>query len=409
MSEKFDFLTKEQNLLISVLAEALFPQGETISSEDVDFLKLWNEAQLQTVSVLVFNKMPLLSFSAEAVSFIRNNLNNWFLKNILIAREHIHLDKMLKNAQIPYVILKGMASARFYPDDLMRMMGDVDFLVKECDIERVDKLLTADSYVARKKEHSHHITYTKNGIRAEMHFLPPGIPEGKTGERIKGYFENITDEARDAKTSVGSICVPSDFHHGMLLLLHTIHHLTGDGLGFRHLCDWAVFVSSFKEAEFRALFEEKLKSVGMWEFAKILTKACGMFLGAPCVLSENDADEDICKRLILDIFSSGNFGQKSEDRSHESLLISSKNEKGVEEKSLVAQGLKSVNSIVYRNWPFVRKYKLLLPVGWLFFCGRYIFRSIRGKRPSIHLKNVFSQAQQRKDFYSELKLFETET
>ena len=175
--------------------------------------------------------------------------------------------------------------------------SDVDFLVKECDIERVDKLLTADGYVARKKEHSHHITYTKNGIRAEMHFLPPGIPEGKTGERIKGYFENITDEARDAKTSVGSICVPSDFHHGMLLLLHTIHHLTGDGLGLRHLCDWAVFVSSFKEAEFIALFEEKLKSVGMWEFAKILTKASGMFLGAPCVLSENDADEDICSAL----------------------------------------------------------------------------------------------------------------
>ncbi len=409
MPEKFDFLTKEQNLLIDVLSEVLFSTGKTPSADGADFLKLWNESQLQTVSVLVFNKMPLISFSDEAVAFVKNNLNNWFIKNILIAREHTHIHKMLNGAGIPYVIIKGMASARFYPDDLMRMMGDVDFLVKECDLKKVHKLLTADGYSAAKKEHTHHITYTKNGIRAEMHFLPPGIPQGKTGEILKSYFENITDEAKEASTSVGAITVPSDFHHGLLLLLHTIHHLTGDGLGFRHLCDWAVFVSSQNEEQFREMFEEKLKKTGMWEFAKILTKTCEMFLGAPCLLSNNDAKEDTCKKLILDIFSSGNFGQKSEDRSHESLLISSKNEKGIKEKSLFRQGIKSANDIVYRNWPFVRKFKLLLPVGWLFFGGRYVYRSLTGKRPSIHLKAVISEAGKRKDFYSELKLFDTET
>ena len=409
MPENFDFLTKEQNLLIEVLSEALFPSEKTPFVDNVDFLKLWNESQLQTVSVLVFNKMPLVSFSAEAVAFVKNNLNNWFLKNILIAREHTRLHKMLEGAGISYVIIKGMASARFYPDDLMRMMGDVDFLVKECDMEKVNKLLEADGYTARRKEHSHHITYNKNGIRAEMHFLPPGIPEGKTGDLIKAYFVNITDEAIEAKISVGSINVPSDFHHGMLLLLHTIHHLTGDGLGLRHLCDWAVFVSAFSDDEFRNMFEEKLKSAGMWEFAKILTKTCEMFLGAPRILNNNDARESVCKKLIADIFSSGNFGQKSDNRSHESLLISSKNQKGINEKSLFSQGIKSINEIVYRNWTFVRKYKLLLPLGWLFFCGRYVFRSLRGKRPSIHLKTVFSEAALRRELYSELKLFEVET
>ena len=408
MPEKFDFLTKEQNLLIDVLAEVLFPAGRTADAEGADFLKLWTESQLQTVSVLVFNKMPLISFSAETVAFVKDNLNNWFLKNILIAREHTRLHKMLDSADIPYVIIKGMASARFYPDDLMRMMGDVDFLVKECDLERVDRLLTADGYIPVKKEHSHHITYNKNGIRAEMHFLPPGIPEGKTGELIKSFFCNITEEASEAATSVGAIKAPSDFHHGMLLLLHTVHHLTGDGLGLRHLCDWAVFAATLTEDSFREMFEEKLKSAGLWEFTRILTKTCELFLGAPQLLSDNDVNEEGCVRLILDIFSSGNFGQKSEDRSHESLLISSKNEKGINAGSLILQGLKSVNKIVYGNWPFVRKFKLLLPVGWLFFGGRYIFRSLTGQRPGIHLKSVFSEAAQRKDFYRELRLFEPE-
>ena len=55
--------------------------------------------------------------------------------------------------------------------------------------------------------------------------------------------------------------MPSHFHHGLNLLLHTNQHLLGEGLGLRHLCDWAVFAAGFSDEEFRELFEEKLKAV----------------------------------------------------------------------------------------------------------------------------------------------------
>jgi hypothetical protein len=121
---------------------------------------------------------------------------------------------------------------------------------------------------------------------------------------------------------------------------------------------------------------------------------------------KGDPQGELCRELLADVFEAGNFGQKSQDRSHESLLISSKNEQGVTEKSLFSQGVASLNRIVYSHWPIAQKVKILLPFGWLFYFGRYAVRSMMGKRPEIRMKQVFSKAQKRKEFYNRLRLFE---
>lgn len=66
----------------------------------------------------------------------------------------------------------------------------------------------------------------------------------------------------------------------------------------------------------------------------------------------------------------------------------------------------SANSIVYKNWKAARKLKILLPFGWVFFGGRYIIRSLLGKRPKIRPNKVAKEASERMDIYAELHLFE---
>ena len=50
-----------------------------------------------------------------------------------------------------------------------------------------------------------------------------------------------------------------------------------------------------------------------------------------------DADRKLADYILIDIIIGGNFGQKNADRSHESLLVSSKNEKNLDshKKSLL--------------------------------------------------------------------------
>ena len=115
-----------------------------------------------------------------------------------------------------------------------------------------------------------------------------------------------------------------------------------------------------------------------------------------------DADSELADYILIDIIIGGNFGQKKADRSHESLLISSKNDKEV---SMLRQFFISANSIVYNNWKASRKFKILLPFGWIFFGGRYLIRSILGKRPKIRPNKVAKHASERIDIYSRLNLF----
>lgn len=74
---------------------------------------------------------------------------------------------------------------------------------------------------------------------------------------------------------------PEPFYHGLIMLLHMRHHLLAEGMGLRHLCDWAVFVDHFSDDEFRAMFEKKLKKTGLWRFAVTVSLSAHLAIGLP--------------------------------------------------------------------------------------------------------------------------------
>ena len=212
--------------------------------------------------------------------------------------------------------------------------------------------------------------------------------------------KNIVEEAKPLETPFGTLIVPSDFHHGLVILLHTCCHFTSEGIGLRQLCDWAVFVSHFTDDEFCDMFEEKLKSIGLWRFAQVLTQVCTECLGLPERSFAGERDEVLVQDFISDIFKSGNLGQKNATSVQESVL-SQKNSN----KSFLCNVISSINEIVYFYWGFTRKFKILLPLGWLFFGGRYVLRSLVGKRPKIEIKKLKDRTDARNSLYEEIKLF----
>ena len=395
-------IEKHQQILLDLLANNLFSVGREIDLSGVDCNSLWYEAYTQTVSLIAFADISVTSDIFKDADSIRNYLITAFSDNTRIDFEHTRIHQLMTDAGIPYVILKGMASVLYYPDPFMRLMGDVDFLVPAEYQEKAREVLTHNGYVKHGPERAFHDVYVGNGCRCELHSEPAGIPEGEQGSLVREMLAGAVDDAEKVRTEIGGIVVPSVFHHGLIILLHMCHHLTGEGLGLRHLCDWAVFVASLSESEFVRLFEDKLRSIGMWKFAQIVTAISVEFLGCPARDFAKETDPELSLQILSDIFNGGNFGQKSVDRSHERLLISSKTEN---ENSMLKQFFVSVNSIVYANWKIVRKLKFLLPLGWLFFGGRYIVRSLMGKRPKIRLKKLTYEAYERKNLYAKLELF----
>lgn len=396
-------LREHEKILLDILANNLFNAGRTVNLNEENLNAVWCEAYAQAVTLMAFHKSDIGILQSEKCAYIRKKLSQSLANNAKIDFEHVRICNIMQKADIPCTILKGFASALYYSDALMRSMGDVDFLVDTDNFEKANEILMQNGYVTSGKNHDVHDIYLGKICRCEMHFQPSGIPHGKAGVKVRKYLDDISEKAETVQTELGAITVPCSFHHGLIILLHMCHHLTGDGLGLRHLCDWAVFINSLGEKKFLDTFEKTFKDIGLWEFAKTMTFISCKYLGLKGMQWAQSADEKLADYILIDIIIGGNFGQKNADRSHESLLISSKNEKKV---SMLHQFFISANSIVYKNWKAARKFKILLPFGWIFFGGRYIIRSLFGKRPKIRPNKVAKEASERMDIYAELRLFE---
>ena len=282
---------------------------------------------------------------------------------------------------------------------------------------RIDVFLPADSCfpecgIIIKLDHgdddSIHIAFNREPVSIwEQHRCVNGIPEGSVGELIREELDK-TIETSELVELDGAVCrIPDKFHHGLIMLLHMISHMTSEGIGLRHLCDWAVFVNSISNNEFVGLFSEKLNSFGLWKFAQIMTATSEKYLGIEHKewIESAELDDDLLEDVITDILNGGNFGKKDLNRYREIKYISNRNERTVDSKSVLLQAFDAVNKKACDDFRFISKHRLLLPIGWLVEGGKYIGLLISGKRKAKNTSAMLKEAAKRKDTYSQMDLF----
>ena len=396
-------MTDSQSTILKLLSGALF--GHTNTVDAINWLEVLKEAKNQAVVQLIYSVLDKSALSPDEAKAWKQAASADFAKNIRIGHNHSLLHQWMND--IPYVILKGAASASYYPIPANRSMGDVDFLVKTEDLGRAGKVLEDHGLKPWDEEHISHIVYRGPRMHYEMHFNLAGTPNGKAGDLTRKYTADIFEKASVMKVIDGEAVLPSPFHHGLVLLLHTCHHLTGEGVGLRHLCDWAVFENSFSEDEFRELFEEKLKAIGLWKFAQTLTRVSIKYLGAE-ERTWAVADDELVDALMEDILSGGNFGIKDSERSNQAYIISSRGKDGVGKTSMVKQIFISLNNVVYTRWKFAEKWIITLPIGWAYFGMKQAVKIIKGERKKVHLVKMIQGATDRRDLYKQLHLYEAE-
>lgn len=400
-----------EQAVLALSGKSLFQTGQRMPARDADWQGIYEECCQQAVPAIAWKSVDREELPKELADRWKDTVVAQAYHSLQVTWQHRQVHELMEQAEIPYVILKGCASAAYYPAPLERIMGDVDFLVRPQDLARAGQVLEAEGFVPWEEAHICHVVYRKERAHLEMHFEPAGVPHGRPGELIREYLKDIMEQGREIEVEGGKLRIPSPFHHGLVLLLHTSHHLVGEGIGLRHLCDWAVFAASLSDQEFRALFEEKLKAIGMWRFAQLLTQVCIRYLGMPERSWPGKAgkeDRELTRALIRDVFAGGNFGTKDENRWHESYLISTRGKDGVKERSLVRQFFLSMNEIVYTHIPAARRWPVIIPFGWLIYGCRYMIRMLKGQRPRPHVSAMMEGAAKRKAVYSRLKLFEVE-
>lgn len=399
-----DEINQEQHVILAVLSNALFGKPLELPAE-ADWDALFRESVAQAVFPTVFQTVQ--SFLPEET---KKNWEKKFLQytasNIRVNAAHANLHRLLTEHDIPYVILKGCASARYYPSPELRVLGDVDFLVGVEDLKRCAELLAA-SGMRRTDDGTHHYhqEFIWQNTVFELHWSLPGIPNTDS-EMAKSRVEQFIADSVYVESTCGAFYVPDDFCHGLLLLLHTASHITSEGIGLRHLCDWIVFANRFTEEEFCSRFEEPLKETGLWEFAKILSGLGVRFFGMPEKKWVEGIDRQLLDDLMADVLGSGNFGSKDRGRLGYSGVM----------REIYLRKIKSHGML----WPFAalmdRKAKelhpklsrnlILRPLAWSAVVALHARRILTGKRPPVKLGKELKSTRKRRKLYQQLRLFE---
>lgn len=401
-------MTKEQEFLLSVLKKAV--QGESVQTmpdAPLDWPELLQEARDQAVWLVFFDAltpvqaqlpMDMDAAELEAVSILSSNLNT--------EQAQQELTGVLEEREDPYVILKGLTSAAWYPKPETRLLGDVDFLMPVELHEQIIARLQERGYIHQYFPGLHHHNLDKQDLHLELHKEISGIPKETGREHIEDFMRSVYSRRQRLHTQLGSYYGPGDAHQALIQLLHLEDHTLSGGVGLRQIMDWACFMNGNGQ---KAFWQEELlpllKKIGLYNFAAVLTKMASLYLGSFCPDWAEYVEEDLCRDMMEDILASGNFSCKDTRRNHSFSFLPDWEGQDMKGGKL-SRLYKSLRRVVVSQDP--RLEGRPLATFWAMVCKavRYVALYLIGKRPD--LAEVSALAEERESVFRRLKMFETE-
>jgi len=401
-------LSIEKRILLNLLARS-FGSEEVISgAETADYAAIARESRDQAVLAIAFDNAHVYkefipdkvyaAWKRQAVTTLARN------EQVVSAQDG--LCELLSRNNVPYTIIKGNCAAAYYPKPEQRTLGDVDFLISHEIKDSTHTLMMESGYTEPNLGSDYHIAYIKDTVHIELHWEVAGLPHGEVGERLRRYFDNAVERAVPADVDGHSFVSPAPAMHGVIILLHMVHHMVGVGLGLRHLYDWAAFVEKSGEEPF---WEEELlpflNEIGLSDYAFIMTRVAAKYLGTACPAWCGECEDELCEAIIEDFFASGNFGSKDKTRASGAGIFVDQRTTG-QKRGRIGYLFHILHTTTLKLYPITRKLPVLYPFIMVYRVLNFIWLRITGKRVAIG--KMFNVAEARGELYDRLKIYEVE-
>ena len=295
--------------LFGLLREALWgtPFNEMISPEEAR--RLISMADKQAVAGLVIDMLVRKNVRMEQQTVFEayGYLEQIKLQNREMNAEVAALARLMADTKTEYVIVKGQTLAALYPDTLLRMSGDIDFLVKDYR-HAADVIKTHWGIGLPKRLAEKEVSFTHGQALYELHnYL---IDFGSS--RHKRHWENALAKSNHTYIIIDGerVNVMEPTLYVAYVFIRLFFHFIHEGIGLRHLCDWAVLIHRYANETDKTRLTEVLQGVGLLKafkaFGCILIDQLGM-TEFPYPLAKKD--HRLQQRTLKDILNGGNFGR----------------------------------------------------------------------------------------------------
>jgi hypothetical protein len=273
-------------------------------------------------------------------------------------------------ASIDFIFLKGSFLKTLYPKTYMRVMGDIDILVRPESMDKVHKVLEANNF-NNWSNSTNHDCFMKNKINIEIH---PKLDS------------DISDEYGDLFLKPWSYARSKDKHEYLLdieyrffyQLYHMIKHLYHSGVGLRTLVDLYyllknIDINSKKYQDIYHIFPKK-------EFVNFIISIIYNIFTDLRLLDNKTYDkinENLRNKFVEYIIHSGMHGIGDEHNLFIGGMASSHSKKEL----IIFTKIKFLFSKTFLKfetmkgfYPYLKKYPFLLPVAYLQRIFKLLFK-----------------------------------
>ncbi len=299
-----------------------------------------------------------------------------------IEYEAVYTSFMGKGVQT--LLFKGPALSELYPEEHLRITGDMDLLIAG-DMDTAQQILKERGYTRLASPHEESVLdFRKNEMQIELH---QSLFEENGAGRMHIFNEimvpqEIWERRQNQQKSNGllyAVFCPED--HLCYLLCHMAKHFIYAGFGLRHLADLTLFAQRYAGDIAWESFWRRIRLAGIEKFTCALFSICIKYLGLPagCVPFPSDsAGSQPIDDLLEDILDAGIFGVRTPARVHARSMTGRITAEQNNRMQLMLRAVFPSAGYLKYQYPYLERRPWLLPAAW----GQRLYRFLAdlGKR-----------------------------
>jgi len=366
------------------------------NNPDYSLNEIYMNAMRQGILPLVLVAMDDLDLDGETlISYtpLRHHLDNLRMMAISNMRSNnivYNAIKQLNENGFCCCVLKGATIADLYSNKNFRISMDTDVYI-DADNKKVIK-----KAIKVFEEHG----FVFSGIPPHTnHYIAQHEAAGILELHYNLYHELFADVWFDNKTALAepfrivkthlNLEIPTlGVTDGYIYMcLHIVKHFLAEGTGIRPIMDFLLYTKCYKEEIDYRRFSEIMHYLKFNKFVDLMMCIGVKHLGfSKEDLCPFDCDEATADEVLLDIEGGGLFGHDEEWRKGFSMVYNEQRFKRFKDDDYVEfmktwEFERKIHSgyVMRQRYPYVAKYRFLLPVAWIHRIVNYVIRSIFNK------------------------------
>ena len=346
-------MTITQQGLLTLVKSALTGEKLPISQE-LDLIEVLKTATKHGITTIVY--YGALNCGIDSKLPEMQNLLTETCKNIAVGEQQGYNIELLfsqfDELGIDYMPLKGSLLKKMYPKSEMRIMGDVDILIKTEQYDIIKPIMEKFGYT-EKVESDHELTWYKVRMCVELHKRL--IPSYN-----KDYYAYFGDGWRLAKIKNGTRYSMTNEDQMIYLFTHFAKHYRDAGIGIRHIVDLWVYRKNVEKLD-EVYVVNELKKLQLSDFyANIIATLDNWF--------EEGEETPVTDFITQIIFNSGIYGTREAHVLSDAFKATkASNKMSIRSDKFISRIFPSCTAMTKRYY-ILKTLPFLLPIMWLVRC-----------------------------------------